>query len=316
MHEDFHFLRSLFNQPSDAQRLIYADWLEERGDPRAQYLRLEVELHRPLTQGDKKRKAALGKQLNDLQRELDFNWVRRIWRTRYLPQGMRVDLVSLEDGKGMIEVRGGEAETVLLVEGKPVALNLDDCAGSVGQYLVFTGHTCGSDYVRQLRGFVAGDVGPGRPLLEQIEPLLVLFASGTYCLAYTPAVNGTIATLEYSPSSSDRAPINYYPAEDCTLVCTQPRASLNEERVAFFCEQIRAQQRPIVLTAWAEGAWCGFVIDGHHKLEAYTRLGEKPASLAIERWEAPAISLDEGIGFLPQGHGVQEYRRSKERSAP
>jgi hypothetical protein len=168
--------------------------------------------------------------------------------------------------------------------------------------------------VRQLGEFVAGAVDKGRSLAEQIEPLLAVFAPGTYCLSYTPStVAGYIATLEYpAHSGADRQLMNYYPAEDRNLVCTQTRESLHEERVDFYREQIRAQQRPIVLTTSAEGAWCEFVIDGHHKLEAYNRERVQPAILGIVRWSAPAISLKEGISFLPRGHrGVKEYRRMK-----
>jgi hypothetical protein len=96
------------------------------------------------------------------------------------------------------------------------------------------------------------------------------------------------------------------------LVCTQTRESLDETRVAYFREQIRAGRCPVVLTASVEGAWCEFVIDGHHKLAAYDRAGVKPTILGIVRWEAPGISLDEGLGYLPRGHpGVSEYRRVK-----
>jgi uncharacterized protein (TIGR02996 family) len=28
------FLRAIWEEPGDAARLVYADWLEERGDPR------------------------------------------------------------------------------------------------------------------------------------------------------------------------------------------------------------------------------------------------------------------------------------------
>jgi len=313
MREDFSFLRAIVDQPDDeALRLIYADWLEDRGDPRAEFLRLEVELHR-LGKGDKKRKTTLQEQMNDLQHQLDARWVARMWWARNRPQGVRRELVVLGEGKGLLEVRGQE-ETVLLVEGKPVALNWDDCQGSVGQYLVFTGHTCGSEYVRQLREFVAGGVDEGRPLSEQVAPLLALFAPGTYCLLYAPStVVESIAVHEYScQSSANQELLGYYPFEECNLVCTQTRETLNEERVAFYCEQIRARKRPIVLTTAAEGAWCEFVIDGHHKLEAYTRQRVNPAILSIVLWEAPAISLEEGIRFLPPGHpGIKEYRRMK-----
>jgi uncharacterized protein (TIGR02996 family) len=313
MNEDFPFLCAIFNQPDDAMCLIYADWLEERGDPRAEILRLEVELRR-LPKRARKRKVTLEKQLREVGSKIDPSWVGRMWRARNLCAGVRLDLVSLSEGKGLIEVRGGEGDTVLLVEGKPVALNWDDCDGSVGQYLVFTGHTCGSEYVRELREFVSGQVDNDRPLAEQIEPLLALFAPGTYCLSYIPSTVGqNIGTLEYSGRPrANRALVNYYPADHRNLICTQTRESLHEERVADYRKQIRAHKRPIVLTTSAEGAWCEFVIDGHHKLEAYNREGVKPTILDIVRWSAPAISLEEGIGFLPRRHrGIKEYRRVK-----
>jgi uncharacterized protein (TIGR02996 family) len=41
MSEEAQFLRALQESPGDdTARLVYADWLEERGDPRSEYLRL------------------------------------------------------------------------------------------------------------------------------------------------------------------------------------------------------------------------------------------------------------------------------------
>jgi uncharacterized protein (TIGR02996 family) len=45
MTEETAFVRSILADPAnDSLRLVYADWLEERGDPRAEYLRLDVAL--------------------------------------------------------------------------------------------------------------------------------------------------------------------------------------------------------------------------------------------------------------------------------
>ena len=312
MYEDFAFLRAIFNQPDDGVlRLVYADWLDEHGDPRAGYLRLDVELHRP-ENGAKDRQAALAEQMRALAPRLDARWVSWMSQARNWRPGVRADLALVGTGKGLIEVRGGQEEVVLLVEGKSVAFNWDDCAGSVGQYLVFTGHTRGADYARQLAEFVEGEVDE-RPFADQIEPLLALFAPGTYCLTYTPsAAAESVTTLEYAArSSANRELVGYYP-DLRHLVCTQARESLDDERVAFFRERIRAGRRPIVLTASAEGAWCEFVIDGHHKLAAYNRAGVRPTVLSIVRWQAPELSLEEGLGFLPSGHpGVAHYRRMK-----
>jgi uncharacterized protein (TIGR02996 family) len=318
VHDEAAFLRAIANAPEDdAPRLVYADWLEERGDLRAAFLRLELELHR-LADGANDHRATLAKRMRDLTPRLDARWVERMRQARSLTPGARLDLAVVDDGKGLIEVRGGETETVLLVEGRPVALNWDDCQGSVGQYLVFTGHTRGRQYARELAELVAGAIDGVWPLADRLGPLLATFASGTYWLTYSPSATvESIAMHEYSDrSSADRELLQYYPLEDCHLVCTQTRESLDERRTAFYRDQIRAGQRPVALTVAAEGAWCEFVIDGHHKLEAYTRQRVQPTILSIVRWGAPAISVDEGIGFLPRGHrGVAEYRRMKEYAA-
>src|SRR5436190_13556603 len=42
MNDEQALLRSICAEPDDdAPRLVYADWLEERGDPRADYIRAE-----------------------------------------------------------------------------------------------------------------------------------------------------------------------------------------------------------------------------------------------------------------------------------
>src|SRR5687768_8236847 len=42
------FIRAIIESPDDdGIRLIFADWLEERGDPRGEFIRLQVERARP-----------------------------------------------------------------------------------------------------------------------------------------------------------------------------------------------------------------------------------------------------------------------------
>lgn len=47
MAEPTDFLRAIIDNPDDdSLRLIFADWLEERGDPRAEFIRIQCELAR------------------------------------------------------------------------------------------------------------------------------------------------------------------------------------------------------------------------------------------------------------------------------
>jgi uncharacterized protein (TIGR02996 family) len=76
MNQDEAFLADIIAHPEDNNlRLIYADWLEEQGDPRADYLRKDVEFHR-LAPGDRRRqrlRAAL--VLVSHRSKIDPGWV-------------------------------------------------------------------------------------------------------------------------------------------------------------------------------------------------------------------------------------------------
>ncbi len=62
----------------DSPRLIYADWLEERGDSRAEYLRLQVELVRTWTYTDQK--PELYARLEELAATIDPDWLAAVRR--------------------------------------------------------------------------------------------------------------------------------------------------------------------------------------------------------------------------------------------
>jgi uncharacterized protein (TIGR02996 family) len=51
--EEIPFIRAILHSPRDyLLRLVYADWLEERGDPRAEYLRLWIAFNQAANAGE------------------------------------------------------------------------------------------------------------------------------------------------------------------------------------------------------------------------------------------------------------------------
>jgi uncharacterized protein (TIGR02996 family) len=81
MNEEEGFLQKLLDGPAeDATRLVYADWLEERGDvqsvARAEYLRLTV-----LSEKDKT-KRPVAKRLQELAAALDTDWLAVVSRLK------------------------------------------------------------------------------------------------------------------------------------------------------------------------------------------------------------------------------------------
>jgi uncharacterized protein (TIGR02996 family) len=93
MSDEPAFLRALLASPEDNNlRLVYADWLEERGDPRAEFLRLEVALHQTEPSA---RPRDLCERLHQARGTLDPRWLAlidrpqagwRIVRTRPRPK--------------------------------------------------------------------------------------------------------------------------------------------------------------------------------------------------------------------------------------
>jgi uncharacterized protein (TIGR02996 family) len=81
MGEEAAFVQAIVSDPSDlALRLVYADWLEERGDPRGEYLRLACALasadesSSPVTRNTRSR-SRLEARLRELRSAIDGDWL-------------------------------------------------------------------------------------------------------------------------------------------------------------------------------------------------------------------------------------------------
>jgi uncharacterized protein (TIGR02996 family) len=79
MNQDEAFIQAILADPDDeATRLVYADWLDERDDPRGKYLRLQAQLATlPIGQAWRTVKV----QLELHSRSLDPDWLARLDRT-------------------------------------------------------------------------------------------------------------------------------------------------------------------------------------------------------------------------------------------
>src|SRR5438093_654057 len=70
---DAAFLAAIRNQPDDdLPRLVYADYLDERGDPRGEFIRLQIE--RPALPADDSRRYELAAREHELLRAHEDQW--------------------------------------------------------------------------------------------------------------------------------------------------------------------------------------------------------------------------------------------------
>jgi uncharacterized protein (TIGR02996 family) len=90
MRDDRAFIEALVENPADTTtRLVYADWLEEQGDPRGEYLRLLVAID-----ADAITTTAhpMRERLRQLTGQFDRVWVRHMNRGRLRTHGLYQDV--------------------------------------------------------------------------------------------------------------------------------------------------------------------------------------------------------------------------------
>lgn len=112
MSEDEAFIRAIVASPGDdLPRLVYADYLDERGDPRGAYLRAEVDTVRAYHET---RDTGERIELNRTFAALNPVWVARVSRP---PRGVFCDhLTFTESGRTLTEADIDHAATQLGVE--------------------------------------------------------------------------------------------------------------------------------------------------------------------------------------------------------
>ena len=94
--EDDAFTRTIVDSPGhDLPRLVYADWLDDRNDPRGPFLRAEVEWAQPWKDGQRPGDAT---ELRAMAAGLDPLWVARVARP---PVGVCCDHLRFE-GSGPV----------------------------------------------------------------------------------------------------------------------------------------------------------------------------------------------------------------------
>lgn len=92
MTDDEAFIRAIVDNPGDdTTRLVYADWLDERDDPRGDYMRAEVEWATPWCSG---MRAGMNLELREMAARLDSEWAARVSRPPVGVCCMHVGFVS------------------------------------------------------------------------------------------------------------------------------------------------------------------------------------------------------------------------------
>jgi len=212
------------------------------------------------------------------------------WSRSMLP---RSELINVIDGTGRLQVRGTIWAFGLFVDDQPVAANWDYGAGSIGQCFYRVADCSLEQSAAMARDAVRDASPPDRPLADRFWPLLNQLASGAYRLDYDEAGSGLdFEELKYTSDMATSGRfneyVNYSPF-DRRLLPTQSTDTRDQPCLLDWAVAIESGQRPTVITTMIDGADSEFILDGHHKLDAYKLAGVQLRRLAIVPLTPPPI---------------------------
>ncbi len=118
-----------------------------------------------------------------------------------------------------------------------------------------------------------------------IAPFIDLFENGDYSVTVRVFTDDMDFQVMSEQENYGICVWQYYPNAH-TIVQTLPREQIRKRRIAYWRRQILARKRPCVVLAKSpemDGFHCYFVIDGHHRLNAYLEEKIPPRAIIIEK---------------------------------
>ncbi|KOS04913.1 hypothetical protein AM493_01835 [Flavobacterium akiainvivens] len=193
--------------------------------------------------------------------------------------------ISVTNGQGVIKLLSDNYSSCLAIK-RALAVNWPDCRGSVGEYYAISNLT---DDEREKLTVQLNEVlikGTDEEILSAVSPFVNLFDNGEYTATITILKPEKTKILhDYSTVYSDTVPEDelfsgwFFPDFKKTYcLYTRPKASINAGRVQYYTDLISEGARPKIIVAFAYHDDTGdcsaeYIIDGHHKVEAYIKLG-------------------------------------------
>jgi len=190
--------------------------------------------------------------------------------------------IHITHGQNIIKVLYDGFASCLIIR-RPVAVNWPDSRGSVGEYYAVSELSQDEKIILADRLNRSLTEGTEAEIMAGIEDFLTLFENGTYQvnLGKIPFDNSSfhmaIPLPDDEKANNRRFSGWFYPFKDFNYLYTLENKSINPERVQHYTELIKKGDRPKPVIFYGlynldPQMSSAFVLDGHHKIEAYNQL--------------------------------------------
>jgi len=238
--------------------------------------------------------------------------------------------IHITHGQGIIKVLYDGFASCLIIR-RPVAINWPDSRGSVGEYYSV------SELSDEEKITLADSLnraltdGTEAEIMAGIKDFLKLFESGSYQvnLGEIPFDNSNFYMARPLPSDKDipdrkRFSGWFYPFQDFNYLYTLESKSIDPNRIEYYMDLIRKGGRPKPVVFYSlyhldPMMSCAFVLDGHHKIEAYTRLKmDIPAVFIVKDNNdySPAAEIMHGAHHMLQDIEFEHLFQNNDENLP
>ena len=204
------------------------------------------------------------------------------------------EIIDIYEGKGKIKIKGNITDSYFYINGNPKIVSFFAEVGTVWRYLIGTTITdkiIDDNY--QYESLVSsGKLNFDVSLQNQFGHILNSLSNGQYELKFCEFP----FDINYLELNDEGKP--YYDTYGGLADVVFTQKNLDISLVAKYKSKIKKGERPICVLFKLQNSWTIFVIDGHHKLNAYRELKTNPKALLISKIENSIIETNQGIEIL------------------
>lgn len=206
---------------------------------------------------------------------------------------LKVRDVEIKNGQGVIDIISDHFASALIIE-KAVAVIWPDCAGSIGEYYAVSRENY--DKQRELTANLIQSLtyGSDQEALAAVTVFLDLFANGTYNLTIgavdvfsAETVYDSRITYADGVDENEMFTYNlYHYGYGEVILFSRSINTIDQNRVKEYIEIINNGSRPKIILFSNSIQEHSYVLDGHHKLLAYQKLGINAPVVIIKKTQS------------------------------
>lgn len=206
-----------------------------------------------------------------------------------------IETVHIENPNGILRLKGDKYDSILYLNDIPIQFTWIREIGSTWRYQIAKSIN-ESDLIKDesFRHFVKFGCLSTDTFAQQFDYILKMLSSGKYELSIDYLSQDLELVVSDSESKDYYSFDTYGGLED--IIETQ--SEYYEELINDYIKLIQKGTEPIIIVLTSIGSENKFILDGHHKYLAYSRLKKNPRIFTITQLDSDKIDNDEAMSIF------------------